>query len=105
MMESAAKRAEEARFMAEFDRDFAVRHRAALAAVADRISLDYVTVDCAETPDGRLLVFEAGNGMIVHAMDPPELFPYKEPQMRKVFGAFEAMLRDARMPRRPAAAA
>jgi hypothetical protein len=105
MMESAAKRAEEARFMAEFDRDFAVRHRAALAAIADRIGLDYVTMDCAETPDGRLLLFEAGNGMIVHAMDPPELFPYKAPQMRKVFGAFEAMLRNARVPRRPAAAA
>jgi hypothetical protein len=105
MMESAGKRAEEARFMAEFDRDFAVRHGAALAAVAERIGLDYVTVDCAEAPDGRLLVFEAGNGMIVHAMDPPALFPYKEPQMRKVFGAFEAMLRSARVPRRPAAAA
>jgi hypothetical protein len=105
MMESAAKRAEEARFMTEFDRDFAVRHRPALAAIADRIGLDYVTMDCAEMPDGRLLVFEAGNGMIVHAMDPPDLFPYKAPQMRKVFGAFEAMLRNARMPRRPAAAA
>jgi hypothetical protein len=105
MMESAAKRAEEARFMAEFDRDFAIRHRAALAAVAERIGLDYVTMDCAETPDGRLLVFEAGNGMIVHAMDPPELFPYKAPQMRKVFGGFEAMLRNAGVPRRPAAAA
>ena len=105
MLESADKRAEEARFMAGFDRDFATRHQAALAAIADRIGLDYVTMDCAETPDGRLLVFEAGNGMIVHAMDPPELFPYKPPQMRKVFGAFEAMLRDARPTRRPAAAA
>jgi hypothetical protein len=105
MMESAGKRAEEARFMAEFERDFAVRHGVALAAVAERIGLDYVTMDCAEAPDGRLLVFEAGNGMIVHAMDPPALFPYKEPQMRKVFGAFEAMLRSARVPRRPAAAA
>jgi hypothetical protein len=26
-------------------------------------------------------------------MDPPDLFPYKQPQMRKVFAAFEAMLR------------
>jgi hypothetical protein len=105
MLESADKRAEEARFMAGFDRDFATRHQAALAAIADRIGLDYVTMDCAETPDGRLLVFEAGNGMIVHAMDPPELFPYKPPQMRKVFGAFEAMLRNARLTHRPAAAA
>jgi hypothetical protein len=26
-------------------------------------------------------------------MDPPDLFPYKQPQMHKVFAAFEAMLR------------
>jgi hypothetical protein len=105
MMESAEKRAEEARFMAEFDRDFAPRHGAALAGLAERIGLDYVTMDCAETRDGRLLVFEVGNGMIVHAMDPPALFPYKAPQMRKVFAAFEAMLRNASATRRPAAAA
>jgi len=95
MLESAEKRAEEARFMAGFDGDFALRHQGALAGIAERIGLDYVTMDCAETQDGRLLVFEVGNGMIVHAMDPPALFPYKAPQMRKVFGAFEAMLRAA----------
>jgi hypothetical protein len=105
MMESAEKRAEEARFMAGFERDFALRHGGALAAIAERIGLDYVTMDCAETQDGRLLVFEVGNGMIVHAMDPPELFPYKAPQMRKVFDAFEAMLREASDRGRPAAAA
>lgn len=104
MMESEEKRAEEARFMAEFDRDFAPRHETALAGLAERIGLDYVTMDCAETRDGRLLVFEVGNGMIVHAMDPPALFPYKAPQMRKVFAAFEAMLRKASA-RRPAVAA
>jgi hypothetical protein len=104
MMESAEKRAEEARFMAGFDRDFALRHQGALACIAERIGLDYVTMDCAETQDGRLLVFEVGNGMIVHAMDPPLLFPYKAPQMRKVFAAFEAMLRAA-VTGRPAAAA
>jgi hypothetical protein len=105
MMESAEKRAEEARFMAGFERDFALRHSEALAGIAERIGLDYVTMDCAETRDGRLLVFEVGNGMIVHAMDPPALFPYKAPQMRKVFAAFEAMLRNASATRRPAAAA
>ncbi|HEV2958049.1 MAG TPA: hypothetical protein VGX95_18185 [Xanthobacteraceae bacterium] len=105
MLESAEKRAEEARFMAEFDHDFALRHGDALAGIAERIGLDYVTMDCAETRDGRLLVFEVGNGMIVHAMDPPALFPYKAPQMRKVFAAFEAMLRKAGARGRPAAAA
>jgi hypothetical protein len=105
MMESADKRAEEARFMAEFDHGFALRHGDALAGIAERIGLDYVTMDCAETRDGRLLVFEVGNGMIVHAMDAPALFPYKAPQMRKVFGAFHAMLRKAGARARPAAAA
>jgi hypothetical protein len=33
--------------------------------------------------------------MIVHAMDPVELFPYKQPQMRKLFAAFRRMLADA----------
>ncbi|MEJ2375309.1 MAG: hypothetical protein P8Y53_01195 [Pseudolabrys sp.] len=71
------------------------RHARAFAAIAERFALDYVPFDCGETPDGQLLVFEAGTNMIVHSMDPPELFPYKPPQMQKVFGAFQTMLRDA----------
>ncbi len=93
MKASAAKRAEEAAFMAEFDTGFARRHAAALAAIADRLGLDYFGIDCAETRDGRLLVFEADIAMIVHAMDNPAIFPYKRPQMRKVFDAFCALLR------------
>ncbi len=93
MRESATKRAEEARFMRDFDTDFARRHAAALAAIAERVGLDYFAIDCGELPDGRLLLFEADIAMIVHAMDPPDLFPYKGPQMHKVFAAFRAMLR------------
>jgi len=33
--------------------------------------------------------------MIVHAIDPVDVFPYKQPQMRKVFAAFRAMLANA----------
>ena len=65
---------------------------AALGAIVARISLDYFIVDCAETRDGRLLVFEADNTAIVHDMDPPEVFPYKSPQMRRIFDAFAAMI-------------
>lgn len=93
MKESAEKRAEEAHFMAEFDQDFAVRHHSALAAIAKRAGLDYLPFDCSETADGTLLLFELGTNMIVHAMDPPDIFPYKRPQMEKVFAAFQAMLR------------
>jgi hypothetical protein len=93
MLENAANRDEEARFMASFDQDFAGRHAMAFAQLHERIGLDYFAIDCAETRDGRLLLFEADVAMIVHAMDPPELFAYKQPQMRKVFDAFQAMLR------------
>jgi glutathione synthase/RimK-type ligase-like ATP-grasp enzyme len=93
MKGSAAKRDEEARFMAEFDQDFARRHGAALSAIAARVGLDYFGIDCAETADGDLLLFEADIAIIVHAMDSPAIFPYKPPQMRKLFAAFCAMLR------------
>jgi len=89
---SASKRVEEQTFMQTFDVAFARRHAAALAGIAERIALDYFTVDCAETKDGSLLIFEADNTAIVHDMDPPDIFPYKVPQMRKVFDAFAAML-------------
>jgi glutathione synthase/RimK-type ligase-like ATP-grasp enzyme len=92
MRESAAKRAEEEHFMRRFEEDFGRRHQRALAALAARIGLDYFAIDCAELGDGRLLLFEADIAMIVHAMDPPDIFPYKAPQMRKVFDAFRALL-------------
>ena len=95
MRNDAARRAEEARFMANFDGDFGLRHAAAFQAIADRSGLEYLPIDCGETPDGKLLVFEVGTAMIVHSMDPPDLFPYKQPQMDKVFHAFHAMLRNA----------
>jgi glutathione synthase/RimK-type ligase-like ATP-grasp enzyme len=104
MTQSASKRLEEETFMRTFDIGFARRHATALADMIDRIGLDYFMVDCAETKDGSLLIFEADNTAIVHNMDPPEIFPYKAPQMRKVFDAFAAMLeRRARHARERAA--
>ena len=86
------KRLEEQDFMQNFDSAFALRHRSALAAMIDRIGLDYFTVDCAENQRGELLIFEADNTAVVHNMDSPELFAYKPPQMRKIFAAFSDML-------------
>jgi hypothetical protein len=100
---SEEKREEEARFMRDFDHDFAFRHRAALAAVANRVGLDYFTIDCAENKSGELLIFEADNTAVVHNMDSPVVFPYKAPQMRKIFDAFAAMLSRAAPKREQAA--
>lgn len=88
MQTDARKRAEEAANMQVFDTTFARRHATALAGIATTLDLDYFAIDCAEMPDGKLLVFEASTAMIVHRMDPPELFPYKHVQMDKVCRAF-----------------
>jgi glutathione synthase/RimK-type ligase-like ATP-grasp enzyme len=96
MTEDAGKRAEEADCMANFDHGFAARHAQALAAINERIGLPYVAIDCAETLGGELLVFEVDNAMLVHAMDPEDMFPYKKPVMAKVFEAFRQMLENAR---------
>ena len=85
-------RAEESGFMASFDEGFARRHHIALGELARAIGLDYCTIDCAESKDGRLLVFEADNTAIVHDMDPPSIYPYKPAQMATIFNAFVEML-------------
>jgi hypothetical protein len=57
------------------------------SALPALIVADADTVDCAETKTGSLLIFEADNSAVVHNMDSPEVFPYKPPQMRKIFDA------------------
>ena len=52
--------------MTGFDHEFAQRHQAALAGIADRVDLDYFGIDCAQTAEGSLLLFEADIAMIVH---------------------------------------
>jgi hypothetical protein len=101
MAESPAKKIEEERFMTGFDIEFAKRHETALAGIADRVDLDYFGIDCAQTAEGSLLLFEADVAMIVHNMDSPTVFPYKVTQMRKLFADFTAMLKDCA--RRPSA--
>jgi glutathione synthase/RimK-type ligase-like ATP-grasp enzyme len=94
MAESAAKKIEEERFMTRFDYEFGERHRAALAAIGQRVGLDYFGIDCAQTAEGKLLLFEADVAMIVHLMDSPVVFPYKAPQMRKLFADFGSLLKE-----------
>ncbi len=93
MVENADNRAAEARFMDSFDWEFGQRHSAALAAIDARLGLEYYSIDCGETADGRLLVFEIDSGAVVHSMDPVELFPYKQPHMHKLFSAFHGLVK------------
>lgn len=91
MYEESWKREEEARFMTHFNA-FATRHRLALQAIWERTGLDYVCIDCAQTVDGQLLVFEIDHAMVVHAMDLESLFPYKQTHMHKVKAAMRELL-------------
>ena len=92
MAEDAGKRAEEAAVFASFEADFARRHASAFAALHAAFGFDYFAVDCAEDRSGALLLFEADTAMIVHDMDPPELYPYKAPAMHRLFAAFQQMV-------------
>ncbi len=87
------KRAEEERFLSAFDGGFGTKHKQALEHIADRFGLEYFGIDCGELPDGRLLVFEGSVALVAHDMDSPDLYPYKSPQMRRLFGAFYDMLK------------
>ncbi len=85
------KRVEEARFMQEFPH-FVEKHRVALDTISQRMQLDYLVMDCAETAAGDLLLFEIDHGGVVHAMDVESLFPYKNAHIAKAKNAFCELL-------------
>lgn len=95
MAQNPDRRAAEAQWMASFDHGFAERHAAAFTAMHKIFGLDYFGMDCAELPDGRLLVFEVDVAMIVHDMDDASVFPYKKPVMQRLFAGFVDMIRSA----------
>jgi glutathione synthase/RimK-type ligase-like ATP-grasp enzyme len=93
MKEDAAKRELEAEGMASFHTDFALRHAGAFEHMHQRLGLDYLIMDCGETPNGELFVFEADTIMIVHDMDDENIYPYKKPVMKVLFDAFAEFVR------------
>lgn len=92
MAEDAIKRAEEAQVMHDFNDTFAKKHATAFKTIYERTGLDYIGIDCSETPNGELLIFEIDSCMIVHAIDSVDLFPYKPAYMAKLFAAFQQLL-------------
>ena len=86
------RRLDEASWFANFQ-GFADRHKTAMKALSTRISLDYFAIDCAETSDGKLLIFEVDVAMIVHALDSEVLFPYKKRAMTRLTKGFLDFLR------------
>ncbi len=89
---SSARRDEEAKFMRDFDSVFLKIHGRCLSRIAEEIGLDYVVLDCAESKDGKLILFEADNAAWIHDVDSPSVYPYKAEVMNRAFSAFTDML-------------
>ena len=83
---------EEAAFLAEPGAVFTTSHDQALRMIRERIGLDYFGIDCGLDESGNLVVFEVNASMLVHE-DNAE-FPYKDPSVRAIKCAFDAMLRE-----------
>ncbi|HVX76067.1 MAG TPA: tetratricopeptide repeat protein [Bradyrhizobium sp.] len=81
---------EEAAFLNDPTVVFNPRHYQALHEIQRRIGLDYFGIDCSIDTSGDLLVFEVNASMLVH--DDNAQFPYKDPAVRRIKAAFDAML-------------
>jgi tetratricopeptide (TPR) repeat protein len=82
---------EEAAFLADPGAVFNASHYQALRMVRERIGLDYFGIDCGLDCEGNLVVFEVNASMLVH--DDNADYPYKDPFVRAIKAAFDAMLR------------
>jgi len=81
---------EEAAFLNEPTRVFNERHYQVLREIQQRIGLEYCGIDCAIDTNDDLLVFEVNASMLVH--DDNAEFSYKDPAVRRIKAAFDAML-------------
>ncbi|HYZ14982.1 MAG TPA: hypothetical protein VE591_01225 [Candidatus Acidoferrum sp.] len=93
MTEHQWMRDEEHAFLARMDAVFDGELRAALDEAARLLALDYVGIDCAIDRDGKLLIFEADNALLVHLLDDRSLFPYKFTYVPRIYAAVDAMIR------------
>ncbi len=87
-------RDEEHAFLARPHDVFTGELDAALHETAALLALDYVGIDCAIGRDGKLLVFEADNALIVHLLDDPVLFLYKHRYVPRILTALDTMVRE-----------
>ncbi len=91
-MEDDARMAEEQAFLADMPGAVGPVAAAALAAIAQRLDLDYCGADFSLLPDGRVLLFESNATMLVHPEAPNSRHAGKNPFIDRILVAFEAMV-------------
>jgi tetratricopeptide (TPR) repeat protein len=93
MAVNAWMRDEEHAFMADLGSVFGGRLHDALRETAELLALDYAGIDAAIDRDGKLLIFEADNALIVHLLDDPVVYPYKHRYVPRIYEALDALVR------------
>jgi tetratricopeptide (TPR) repeat protein len=93
MAEHQWMRDEEHAFLARIEDVFTGDLAAALRETAELLPLDYVGIDCAIDRDGKLLIFEADNALIIHLLDDPAVFGYKHVYVPRILAALDALVR------------
>ena len=88
---------EEAAFLNDSTAVFGPAQMQALQAIRERVGLDYFGIDCGLDASGNVVVFEVNASMLVHARN--EGFLYKDPAVRRIKLAYDAMLRRLANPR------
>lgn len=91
MLAEPWKREEERRFLETPAIALGPAAAAAVAAIGQRMDMDYAGIDYSILADGRVLVFEANATMSVILPDAEE-FPYKQSHVKAIFSAFDDML-------------
>jgi Flp pilus assembly protein TadD len=101
MRGEAWKQEEERRFLESPTEALGARAAAAVAAIGERLDLDYAGVDFTVLPDGRVFVFESNATMSVYFPEEAE-FAYKTAHVQAILAAFEDMMeRRIQGPRAP----
>jgi len=100
------KQAEERRFLEHPVEVLGARAAAAVAAIGQRLDMDYAGIDYTVLTDGRVLVFEGNATMSVYFPQEPE-YAYKTEHVQAILTAFEDMMerriKDPRVPKPSAA--
>lgn len=91
MLSNPGKQAEERRFLETPVEALGPRAAAAVAAIGERLDMDYAGIDYTVLADGRVLVFEGNATMSVYFPHEPE-YAYKTAHVQAVLDAFEAMM-------------
>ena len=95
MRGALGRQAEELRFLEHPGQALGPKASAAIAAIGERLDLDYAGVDFSILPDGRVLVFEANATMLVHPEAEGEL-DHKNPYVEAITSAFQDLIERSR---------